>query len=58
MALNATLQIDDWIAKALLVTLQSYALLGAYLSARFAATATLLVLYLYHRVSVSSALQR
>jgi len=50
MTLDATLQIDDWIAKALLVTLQSYALLGAYLSARFAATAALLVLYLYHRV--------
>jgi len=50
MTLDATLQIDDWIAKALLVTLQSYALLGAHLSARFAATAALLVLYLYHRV--------
>ena len=58
MTLDATLQIDDWIAKALLVTLQSYALLGAYLSARLAATAAPLVLYLYHRVSVSSALQR
>ena len=57
MALDATIGVDDRIAKALLVTHQSYALLGAYLSARFAATAAPLVLYLYHRVSVSSAVQ-
>ncbi len=57
MALDATICVDDRIAKALLVALQSYAPLGAYLSARFAATAAPLVLYLYHRVSVSSAVQ-
>ena len=57
MTLDATIGIDDRIAKALLVALQPYAPLGAYLSARFAATAAPLVLYLYHRVSVSSAVQ-
>lgn len=50
MALDATIGVNDWIVKALLVTLHPYAPLGAYLSARFAATASSLVLYLYHRV--------
>ena len=50
MALNATICVNDRIVKALLVTLHPYAPLGAYLSARFATTAALLLLYLYHRI--------
>lgn len=57
MALDATIGVNDRIVKALLVTLQSYTPLGADLSARFAATASLLLLYLYHRIYVSSVVQ-